>query len=694
MPSGQRFLTTPSAGEPALFDAGTTRADGTRAARVLLSYAGNGARQSTDGGSTWTALAGAAVGNAVRLANATADVVAFDPVPLCTDTCRFGRRLLTATGWTAAGTATVTPSQPAEHLRFGRDPVLLGDGRTLLAPLHGVHTEGATPFTAVVRSTDGGRTWTEVAQLATGPGWSEAGLSPTADGGLIAVLRKDENPRGTVPANVALYTRKAPTQSGTGWGEPVRLSAETGNAPSVRLLGNGALVLASGRPDNVLRFSFDGRGTAWTTPTTVYRNAPTTGADADGWYTPDGAAARPLRHLGSSGTVGVAPLAGNRLLVTGDNCAPGWGCPADPAVGGYPVDGVAALWRSSVEVDTDQWGKADLTTMFQRGELALVGSSPVPYGDCTTACRQSLAAYAFDGDPRADSSLVTADRSVTLRLPRAVPVTGLGVHAHLQGAADVRIETSVDGAAWTTPARGARDGILRPFTAPVTARYLRISDPNPVTDTHAGFLHELELYTAAAGFEHDYPGQPPRGGGWAATSALATVVNQSSVPAAERISSRFLRVKDDTATQIGRATWAHAAATAVTVEFRLHALGTTNKGTQFLLKGKNGTAAATPYGFYLTGAGRLHWANYATSPPWGTPLNATPVDLTRWHTVKLVATMSQVQVYLDGALLATKPKSQAATVIDGFELASHGTATTGDDWLYDDVTYTVTKPVT
>jgi hypothetical protein len=677
VPSGQRFLTAQT-GAPALYDAGVTAADGTRAARLVLSAA-DGSRQSTDGGTTWSPP-GAAVAAVFRLANAAGDVVGLGvDGTACGATClSFPRRTLTAAGWADAGTAIVTFAQPVSSARFGRGVVLLGDGRTALATVQG-------PYTAVVRSADGGVTWTEVAQL--GAGWSAASLSATADGGLIAALGRDENPRGDVPANTALYTVRAAAQSGTGWGTPVRVAADTGVTPSVTLLGNGALVLSSGRPDNVLRFSFDGRGATWTAPTLVYQNHPAAGADADGWYTPNGGTARPLRHLGSSGTLGVAPVAGNRVLVAGDNCAPGWGCPADPAVRGYQVDAVPALWRSPVEVDTAQWGKADLTTMFARGELTLVNSTPSCYGD-TTACRRSLAAYAFDGDPRADSSLVTGNRSVTLRLPRPVAVTGLGLHVATQGAEDVRIETSANGTTWTTPARGPRTGVLRPFTAPVTAQYLRISDPNPVTDPAAGFLHEVELYTLAAGFEHDYPGQPPRGNGWVATSTLATVVSQTTVPSADRISSRFLRVKDDSATQIGRAGWAHTTATAVTAEFRFRGHGSANKGMLFSLKGKNGTAAATPYGFWLTGAGRLHWANYSQNPPWGTPLNTTAIPVSAWHTVKLVATMTQVQVYLDGKLLATKPKSQAATTLTGIEIGSNGTATTGDDWLVDDLVYT------
>ena len=679
VPSGQRFLTA-ATGAPALYDVSVTGADGKRASRLVLS-ASDGTRQSADSGTTWSSL-GAGADAVFRLANAAGDVVALgDRGTACGENClSFPRSTLTATGWTAAGTATVTFAQPVTAARFGRGAVLLGDGKTVLAPVSGT-------YPAVVKSTDGGVTWTEVAQLATGTGWSAASLSPTADGGLIAALGKDENLRGEVPANVALYTVKAPAQSGTGWATPARVAADTGNAPSVTLLGNGTLVLSSGRPDNVLRFSFDGKGASWTSPTTVYQNYPTTGAAADGWYTPAGGPARPLRHLGSSGTVGVAPLSGNRVLVTGDNCAPGWGCPADTRVGGYQVDGVSALWRSQVEADTDQWGKADLETMFQRGELTVVDTPLSCYGDAGN-CRQSLAAYAFDGDARADASLVTGNRSVTLKLPRAMHVTGLGLHAWLQGTADVRIETSADGTTWTTPARGTRDGIVRPFTAPVTARYVRISDPNPVTDATAGFLHEIELYTAAIGFEHDYPGQPPRGNGWVTTSTLATVVNQTTVPYADRISSRFLRIKDDTTTQIGRATWAHAATTSVTAEFRLRGYGTANKGLLFSLKGKNGTANATPYGFWLSGAGQLHWANYSLNPPWGTPLTGTAVNVNAWHTVKLVATLTQVQVYLDGALVATKPKSQAATTFSGIEVGSSGTATTGDDWLIDDVTYT------
>ncbi|HEY0450278.1 hypothetical protein [Actinophytocola sp.] len=712
IPTGSIFYTAAStedyAGYPAVFDAGSTAPDGSRSSRIMLAYnskrdlpgeRGNRIRQSTDGGVTWpdypSADGALQVSNLVRLAIASGGVITIDfedlsvTQPSCTDLsiCRrqFNRRMMTPTSWVDAGTATVTFSQAIAWSRFNQGPLLLGDGKTMLATMYGIYTAGSVPFTVVVRSTDAGVTWTEVAQLATGAGWNEANLAPTSDGGLIAVQRKDENPVAGIPANVALYTRKAPTQSGTGWGAAVRLSSDGGNSPSVKMLGNGSLALASGRPDNLLRISFDGKGTSWTAPVTVYKNNPTTGGRPDGWHEGGGAADRPMRHLGSSGTVGIMPIGGNRLLATGDNCASGWGCPAD--VGGPNYTATNALWKSWVEVDTDQWGKADLTTMFRRGELTVLDPTLSRYGYCpgdTAGCRASLAAYAFDGDPRTDASLVTPNRGVTMRLPRPVDVTGLGLHVNLQGSTDVRLETSLDGTTWSTPARGARDGIVRPFTAPVRAQYVRISDPNPITDPTAAFLHEVELYTTLDGFEHDYPGQAPRGNGLT-SSTMATVVDQSTVSAADRISSRFLRLRDDSASAGSVVGWTHASSTAATVEFRVRAYGQANNSVSFTMRGADGTAA---YHFHLNAAGRLYrWD--AALQSWGTQLNATALVANAWNTLRVEATAGgTARLYANGQLVATVAPTDPAAGLGRFELSSAGTIPTGDDWLVDDVGYT------
>jgi hypothetical protein len=733
VPHGSIFLssTTNFVGFPALYNGSSTNGAGIRNSRLTLGYntqrdaVGAGAitlRQSTDGGATWPSFP-AADGelqpmNFVRLAIASGGVIGIDFQDLsltdtsCTDLsiCRrqFNRRMMTPTGWVDAGTATVTFSRSIAWSRFHQGPILLGDAKTLLATMYGRYSD-LVWFTVVVRSTDGGVTWTEASQLATSTaqGWGEASLAPTSDGGLLAVIRKDENFVGArpIPSNVALYVRRSANQTGAGpWDAPVRLSSDGGNSPSVELMGNGTLVLASGRNDNQLRFSYDGRGTTWTAPAVPYVNYPTTGGDPDGWYTFRADATgyqvrRPMRHLGSSGTLGVESIAANRLLVVGDNCGSGWGCPcpwgewACPHLaGGYTVGSQHALWKSVVEVDTGQWGKVDLARLFQRGELTVLDPTFSRYGYCPgdlNGCRQSYAAFAFDGDPRTDSSLVTPNRSVTLRLSRAYDVTALGLHAHLQGASDIQIETSVDGANWITPARGSRDGIIRPFTAPVAARYIRISDPNTIIDSTAAFLHEVELYTTADGFENDYPGQAPRGNGLA-EATMATVVEQSTVSAADRISSRFLRIKDMDPNAQAKARWTHAPSTTATIDFKVHAYGSSNTALLFGLLGKDGTTTVDAYHLMLTAGGYLHrWD--AASKTWGSPLNATPLTVNSWNSLRVVATAGdggQAQLWAGGQLVATVAQTTPTTSLDSIQVASGGTPTTGDDWLIDDVTYT------
>lgn len=719
-------------GFPALYNGSSTNGDGFRNSRLTLGYnaerdaVGAGSvtlRQSTDGGVTWPAFPSAdgrlQPMNFVRLATASGGVIGIDfedlsvTDPKCTDLsiCRrqFNRRLMTSTGWVDAGTATATFSRPVAWSRFHQGPVLMGDAKTLLSTMYGRYSD-LVWFTVVVRSTDGGVTWAETSQLvtSTAAGWNEAALAPTSDGGLIATIRKDENFKGAVPANIALYTRRSANQTGAGpWDAPVRLSSDGGNSPSIELMGNGALVLASGRTDNQLRFSFDGRGTSWTAPARPWTNYATTGGDADGWYSFRADAngnrvRRPMRHLGSSGTMGVESIAANRLFVVGDNCASGWGCPcpwgewACPHLaGGYTVGAQHALWKSIVEVDTDQWGKVDLSTLFQRDQMTVLDTTFSRYGHCPgdlDGCRQSYAAFAFDGDPRTDTSTVTPNRSVTMKLPRAYDVTALGIHAHVQGASDIRIETSLDGATWSTPARGARDGIVRPFAAPVAARYIRLSDPNAITDTTAAFLHEVELYTTLDGFENDYPGQAPRGNGLAAAT-MATVVEQSTVSAADRISSRFLRLKDTSTTAIARALWTHQTSTAATVEFKSRAYGSANTALLFDLLGKDGNGATVnAYHFMLTASGWLHRYD-ATAKTWGSPLNTTALSANSWNSLRVVATAGatgRAQLWAGSQLVATVTPSTPVTSLDSFQVASAGTPTTGDDWLIDDVGYTPT----
>jgi hypothetical protein len=544
-------------GFPSLYNGSSTNGEGVRGSRYLLGHStnrdavglgGTVLRQSRDGGNFLvmdSADGYVPPSNFVRLAVASGAVYGFTfedrsvttkalpAAQQCTGlTCRrqFDRWLLAGDTWRRAGEATIQFPARGNNVAWARiyqGPILAADGQTLLTTVYGRYNQehGWAYFSAVADSTDDGVTWTVRSELAVSATeqFNEASLAPSSDGGLVAVIRKDENLRGSptpnIPANVALYVRRSATQSAAGPWTPLdasaRLAAEGGNSPSIELLGNGALVIGSGRPDNLLRVSYDGRGTSWSNPFVLYRNTPTTGGDADGWYSfdPYNAAGdrvrRPMRHLGSSTTMGVEAISGNQMLVVGDNCASGWGCPCPATAenprgwecpqraGGYPRGTLNGLWRTTVTVDNGRTGRLDLPGMFRRDELTVLDPTFSRYGSCPqgpTGCRQSYAAFAFDGDVRPDTSTVTPDRSLTLRLPRTYQLTGVGAYAFLQGSADLRIEVSTDGTTWSTPTRGARDGYLRPFSAPVSAQYLRISDPSTITDPLAAFLHEVELY--------------------------------------------------------------------------------------------------------------------------------------------------------------------------------------------------------
>ncbi|WP_152361048.1 hypothetical protein [Microlunatus speluncae] len=537
-------------GFPSLYNGSSTDGEGERSERYILSHAtqrdtvGLGStvlRQSRGGNFEVMDSADGYVipSNFVRLGVASGAVYGFtfEDRSVIDETCtqpscrrEFDRWLLAGDNWQRAGKATInfpTRNNEVAWARIYQGPILAGDGKTLITTVYGRYNaqHGWAFFSAVADSTNDGVTWTVRSELAvsTTEQFGEASVAPTSDGGLIAVIRKDENLRGSpianIPANVALYVRRSSTQSAAGPWTPLdasaRLAADGGNSPSVELLGNGALVIGSGRPDNVLRVSYDGRGIAWSNPYVLYRNTPTTGGDADGWYSfdpynPQGhRVRRPMRHLGSSTTMGIEAITGNQLLVVGDNCASGWGCPCPATAqnprgwecpqraGGYPKGTQTGLWRTTVTVDNGRVGRLDLPGMFRRDELTVLDPTFSRYGSCATptGCRQSYAAFAFDGDARSDTSTVTPNRSLTLRLPRAYQLTGVGAIAYLQdGGADLKIEVSSNGQSWSTPARGARDGYLRPFAAPVSAQYVRISDPNPISKPLAAFLHELELY--------------------------------------------------------------------------------------------------------------------------------------------------------------------------------------------------------
>lgn len=124
---------------------------------------------------------------------------------------------------------------------------------------------------ACYRSTDNGRTWRLQGRIAyrfdakadphgaERDGFTEPALEILRDGSLYVVLRTTDG-HGVGP----MYFSRSKDMGRT-WTR-ARAFTPTGVMPRLLLLGNGALVLTSGRPGVDLRFSFDGRGKRWSEP--------------------------------------------------------------------------------------------------------------------------------------------------------------------------------------------------------------------------------------------------------------------------------------------------------------------------------------------------------------------------------------------------------------------------------------------
>ncbi|WP_433157704.1 sialidase family protein [Kribbella sp. CA-247076] len=127
----------------------------------------------------------------------------------------------------------------------------------------------------MLRSTDGGLTWTTLSTVAVSPnhpgeGFSEAAIQRVADGSFLAVMRTG--------SYLPMYVSRS-VDHGRTWSAPIPLRAAngltiTGVYPNLVPMPDGRLVLYYGRPGQSVSISNDGTGLSWTTPTTVdYRNS-------------------------------------------------------------------------------------------------------------------------------------------------------------------------------------------------------------------------------------------------------------------------------------------------------------------------------------------------------------------------------------------------------------------------------------
>jgi len=232
--------------------------------------------------------------------------------------------------------------------------------------------------TEVAISRDNGVTWTRhgpIIQSSATQQYDEAGIAWAPNGEMVAVVTQDEVvPAGSARKHVKLITaRSTDGQTWTGHkvlpisygaGYSIRPDAagvrRYGVSPSLVLLGNGAMTLRFGRPDNWFAISTDG-GNSFVQARRTYVNYPSSGNP----------------YHGSSGNGNHAAVADDRVLVVGDNCAPSWGCPA--ADSGFTIDDKYRVWKKFITVARPAAGakiataRADRLTLTQPRRLTEIG---------------------------------------------------------------------------------------------------------------------------------------------------------------------------------------------------------------------------------------------------------------------------------------------------------------------------------
>lgn len=191
----------------------------------------------------------------------------------------FNRFPTGGTSWRRESTALTDPDGLRGVVRGTLPRIWWGDMRiardgSLLAVVYPAYQEATGPLymqAACYRSTDKGHNWRLQGRIpyrfdgtadprgAERNGYSEPALEILKDGSLFVVLRTTDA-LGIGP----MYSSRS-NDLGRTWTTP-RAFTPTGVMPRLLLLGNGTLVMTSGRPGVDLRFSFDGRGEHWSEP--------------------------------------------------------------------------------------------------------------------------------------------------------------------------------------------------------------------------------------------------------------------------------------------------------------------------------------------------------------------------------------------------------------------------------------------
>jgi hypothetical protein len=300
---------------------------------------------------------------------------------------------------------------------------------------------------------------------------------------------------------------------------------------------------------------------------------------------------------------------------------------------------------------------------------------------------------AFDGSTEYWSSAVHAGGAGTfiLNLDRTYALTKFGLSLRNGRPASGRVYASTDGTTWGDPlatVTNHTDLAMQYFTlaSPVQAKYLKVeldasANCDAVLGSSCAFLNELELYSSIDSFENDPVNNRPRG----FTGIVSSWVSHGTSDLAGHDSERALRINDSTDAAQAQVTWPGTATATKTLEFRLEP--TTLVGFLFDLLGTDsGGTAVTAYHFAVASDGSIQRYNGSA---WITLTAAGTIKQDTWYTIRVTATKTAATIAVNGLTVASGvPVTTAASMLTGFKMASNGTASTGDNYLVDDVQFT------
>ncbi|WP_141788952.1 exo-alpha-sialidase [Oryzihumus leptocrescens] len=555
--------------------------------------------------------------------------------------------------WSSPRLGTLTTTTPMRFVYFHRS-LVVGLHGDLLTTVYGCDEHSQRYRTLLARSVDGGLNWRISALIAdegtSNEGRSEPTMVRASNGDLVAVIRQAApvNPAvcaGSRQGASLVITRS--TNDGATWSTPVPLpgaglSPDNASSadPQLQMMPTGAMVLSYGRPWTRLLVSEDGTGRSW----------------SDLALTDQGI---------SSGYTSIVPLDARRVLLVGDKGS-NW-CFAKDS-GAHQV----GVWTKSVELRPSDTRRIDLQSRYLNGTL------PVTTDMSDETSSESGPAAVFDGSVDPDAGAVAPGRTGTFTIDLGGTNVLTGASLALPDAGQsAALDLSNDGQTWRTVAGWVSAGNYAYLTdrgfAAASARFARVRVTSPNGPTR---LAELELRTNASTFEDDLVGHAPQG----FVTLPAGLPRVAVVGGGAGISSeRAVRLNDISSKEYPVMAMGLPAKTTRNLEL---ALRSNRVASAFLisLDGRKGTAyqRALHLGVFPDGSLR-RW----TGTKWVNLSGAGLVKSTGWAGVRINATTSGANVYVNGRLFSRVPLTPGTTAFTGIQVSSGGTAPVGDDMFID-----------